>query len=336
MSMKLRNLSGLVKQTYSDWTEDKGPRMGAALAYYAIFSIPPLMMIAIAIIGFVYAGDVTGRIQTQLATLVGDDAAKAMFATPASAQKGGLLAGLLGVIVLLFGASGVFAELQEALNTIWEVKPKEASGVKAVVKNRFLSFTMVLGMCFLLLVSLVISAAVAFMSESLSSWIPGGEAVGHILELSASFAVITLVFAMIFKFVPDIDVAWDDVWIGAIATALLFTIGKFVIGMYIGKSSIGTAYGAAGSVVILITWVYYSAQILYFGAEFTHIYATKHGSHFARKEPTPNSPVKLRVVPRPAAVPAVTQPEPRSMWNYVVVAATWVVAGLMLGRKNAA
>jgi len=284
--MKPPHFIGLLKQTYAEWSEDKGPRLGAALAYYAIFSIPPLMMMAIAAIGLIYSGNITELLQTQLATLTGEDTARSLLlGIQTQGNKGGLIAGAIGLGVLLFGASGVFAELQDALDVIWGVKPKQ-QGLKGLVKGRFTAFTMVLGTCFLLLVSMIISAAVAAMSERFSSFIPGGAVMGHVLELSASFAVITLLFAMIFKILPDVKIGWNDVWIGAIATAALFTLGKFVIGTYIGKAGIGSAYGAAGSIVVLITWVYYSAQILYFGAEFTQVYATTHGS---RIEPMENA-----------------------------------------------
>jgi len=196
-----------------------------------------------------------------------------------------LIAGLIGIAVLLFGASGVFTELQDALNTIWAVKPKE-EGIKGLLKGRFTSFTMVLGICFLLLISLVISSIVAAMSERFSAWIPGGAAVGHLFENATSFVVVALLFAMIFKILPDVKIRWNDVWIGAVVTALLFTVGKFAIGMYIGKAGIGSAYGAAGSIVVLITWVYYSAQLLFFGAEFTQVYAKRHGAHIV---PTDNA-----------------------------------------------
>jgi membrane protein len=276
--MSLKNTPALLKQTYNEWSEDKGPRLGAALAYYAIFSIPPLMIIAIAAIGLIYSGNIVERVQAQLATLVGDEMAKTFFAgVQMKGQKGGLIAGIIGIVVLLFGATGVFVELQDALNVIWGVKPKD-EGIKGLIKGRFTAFTMVLGICFLLLVSLVVSAVVAAMSSQFSAWIPGGAAIGHLLELSVSFIVMTVLFAMIFKILPDVKILWSDVWVGAVVTAALFTIGKFAIGTYIGKAGIASAYGAAGSIVILITWVYYSAQILYFGAEFTHVYANSRGA----------------------------------------------------------
>jgi membrane protein len=276
--MNLRSTPALLKQTYNEWSEDKGPRLGAALAYYAIFSIPPLMVIAIAAIGLVYSGNIVERVQAQLATLVGDETAKTFLTgVQMQGQKRGLIAGFIGIVVLLFGATGVFTELQDGLNTIWAVKPKE-EGFKGLISGRFTAFTMVLGVCFLLLVSLIVSAVVAAMSAQFSAWIPGGAVIGHLLELSVSFVVMAVLFAMIFKILPDVEIAWSDVWIGAGFTAILFTVGKFVIGTYIGKAGIASAYGAAGSIVILITWVYYSAQILYFGAEFTHVYVDRRGA----------------------------------------------------------
>ena len=348
--MKLGGTTNLLKQTYAEWSEDKGPRLGAALAYYAIFSIPPLMMIAIAAIGFLYSGNVIERLQAQLATLVGAETAKTlMTGVQMSSYKGGWIAGLIGLAVLLFGASGVFAELQDALNVIWGVKPKD-EGLKGLVKGRFTSFTMVLGTCFLLLVSLVIGAVVAAMTERFSSWFPGGPVIGHLGELMTSFLVITLLFAMIFKILPDVKIGWNDVWVGAVVTALLFTMGKFAIGMYIGKAGIGSAYGAAGSIVILITWVYYSAQILFFGAEFTQVFAKTHGSRVVPEENAEPLTPKARaaqgltskeksagpVEERPAVIlkPAPPSVPKRPVWNYVAVAITWIFTAVLLGRKQ--
>jgi membrane protein len=338
------SLTRLFKQTYAEWSEDKGPRLGAALAYYAIFSIPPLMIIALAVIGFVYSGNITERLQTQLASLVGDDTAKTLLlGVQMQGQKGGLLAGLVGIGILLFGASGVFAELQDALNTIWGVKPKE-EGLKGLVRGRFTSFTMVLGTCFLLLVSLIISSIVVAMSETISAWIPGGAVVGNILENASAFIVITLLFSMIFKILPDIKIGWNDVWVGAALTALFFTIGKFVIGMYIGKTSIGSGYGAAGSVVVLIAWIYYSAQILFFGAEFTQVYARLHGTHVIPKE---NAEVVVPLRGTQSPTKSSTTPDkpmehertsltsrPRTPWSYAILGIAVVLTLLPHHRKD--
>ena len=275
----------LLKETFSDWTEDKAPRLGAALAYYAVFSIPPLIVIVITLIGLVYKGNVTGAIQTQVASLIGKDAAQTMLQTAQyHGQKGGTLAVVFGVGLLLFGATGVFAELQDALNTIWEVQVKEKGGILVAIKDRLLSFTMVLGMAFLLLVSLVLTAALSTIGGMLNVWLPFGEVVAKALDFAISFGVITLLFAMIYKVLPDVKIAWSDVWIGAAATSALFTLGKFVIGWYLGKGNVGSDYGPAASVIILIVWVYYSAQILFLGAEFTQVYANRHGSHVVPAE----------------------------------------------------
>jgi membrane protein len=276
--MKLSEAPSVLKQTFNEWSDDKGPRLGAALAYYAVFSIPPLMMIALAVLGFIYRGDIAGRLETQLAALVGAETAKTLLTgVELKGLGGGIIASLLGIGILIFGASGVFGELQDAMNTIWGVKSRD-EGLKGLVKGRFTSFTMVLGTCFLLLISLVVGAIVSALSGEIGAWIPGGETTGRLMEFLASFAVITAVFAMMFKVVPDVELRWSDVWPGAIVTSLLFTMGKFIIGTYIGQAGIGSAYGAAGSIVILITWIYYSAQILYFGAELTQVYAQRYGS----------------------------------------------------------
>jgi|SRR5688572_27490814 membrane protein len=278
--MQIQTLVNLVKQTLSDWSDDKAPRLGAALAYYAIFSIPPLLLLVISTVGFFYRGDVAGAIEQQLRGLVGGDTARTVLELRQSpGASDGLLATVFGGVLLLFGASGVFGELQDAMNTIWEVKRDRKRGLLGLVKDRFLSFTMVLGIAFLLLISLVVTAAIA----SVAKWLPGGEAVGHLLELTLSFVLITLLFAMIFKFLPDVKIAWSDVWIGAAATAALFVLGKFLIGLYLAKAAVTSSYGEAGAVILMILWVYYSAQILFLGAEFTQVYANNYGS---RVEPT--------------------------------------------------
>jgi membrane protein len=280
MKMLRRNdIRSLLSETFTRWTADKGPRMGAALAFYAIFSIPPLMMIALAVLTFVYSGDAFVRLQSELASLVGDSVAGTLLGSSRMKQPGGgLIAGVVGLGVLLFTASGVFVELEDALNTIWEVKTVD-TGIKALLKGRLASFIMVLGICFLLMASLALTAIVAGLSEKAAAWVPGGgQVVGYVLDLALSVGVMTLLFAMIFKVLPAVHVAWSDVWIGATITAVLFAIGKFALGIYIGKAGVGLGYGAAGSLVILTTWVYYSAQILLLGAEFTRVWARRCGS----------------------------------------------------------
>jgi membrane protein len=271
----------LLKSTYDEWSRDKAPRMGAALAYYTIFSLAPLLVIAIAIAGFVFGTKaVEGRITDQIQGLVGAESAHAVQTMIQSAHKPahGVVATIFGVVILLLGASGVFTEMQDALNTIWKVDTTSKTGIWNMLKYRFLSFGMVLGIGFLLLVSLLLSAALTAMATYASSFFPIPPAAIHAMDFLFSVFFIAALMALIFKFLPDTKVAWGDVWVGAALTSLLFTAGKFLIGFYIGKSVTMSAYGAAGSVVIILAWIYYSAQLLYFGAEFTHVYSKECGS----------------------------------------------------------
>lgn len=271
---------GLLKQTGKEWSEDKVPRLGAALAYYTVFAIAPLLIIAIGIAGLVFGAEaVRGQVADQLKTLISPEAAEAINEMIANASKpsSGIMATIIGFVTLLFGASGVFGQLKDAMNTIWGVQPKPGRGIMGIIKDRFLSFTMVLGIGFLLLVSLALSAALAAMQKFVF-----GDGTGIILQIvnfGLSLVVITLLFAVIYKVLPDVTIAWRDVWIGAAVTALLFTIGKFLIGVYLGRSSTTSTFGAFGSLVVILLWVYYSAQILFFGAEFTQVYANQYGSH---------------------------------------------------------
>jgi membrane protein len=270
---------GLLKQTGKEWSEDKVPRLGAALAYYTVFAIAPLLIIAIAIAGLVFTkSNVQDQVIAQLRTLMSDDAAKAIkeMLENAGQPKAGLLATIIGVVTLLFGASGVFGQLKDAMNTIWGVQPRPGRGIMGIIKDRFLSFTMVLGIGFLLLVSLMISAALSAVQTFFF-----GDGTGIVLQIvnfAISLIVITLLFAVIYKVLPDAKIAWRDVWIGAAFTALLFTVGKYLIGVYLGRSSTTSTFGAFGSLVVILLWVYYSAQILFFGAEFTQVYANQYGS----------------------------------------------------------
>jgi len=272
----------LLKATFAEWSKDKVPRMGAALAYYTIFSLAPLLVIAIAMAGFVFGADaVEGRITNQIQGLVGADSAHAVQTMIQSAHKPahGVFATIFGVAVLLLGASGVFAEMQDALNTIWRVDTTSKSGVWNLIRTRFLSFGMVLGIGFLLLVSLLLSAALSAVETYASGFLPIPPAALHAMDFLFSLIFIAGLMAMIFKLLPDVPVPWRDVWVGAVITSLLFTAGKFLIGLYIGHSVTMSAYGAAGSVVVILAWIYYSAQILYFGAEFTRVYSTRCGTH---------------------------------------------------------
>lgn len=271
----------LFKNAWSEFGDDKAQRLAASLAYYTIFSIAPLLLIAVAIAGLIFGkSQAQAQILTELRGLFGPAGGKAIeeMLTSAAKPKSGTLAIIIGFITLLFGAAGVFGQLKDALNTIWNVAAKKKSGIANLIKDRFLSFAMVFGVGFLLLVSLVLDAAVSAMGHFASSRLPGGEAVWQILQLVVSFVVVAVLFAMIFRFLPDIRVEWHDVWFGAIFTAALFVIGKFALGLYLGKGTVGSAYGAAGSLVVLLVWIYWSANIVFFGAEFTQVYARKHGS----------------------------------------------------------
>jgi len=219
-----------------------------------------------------------GQLLGQIEGLVGEQGGKAIQAMVASANQSGsgVLGSVLGIIMLLFGAAGLFGQLQDALNTIWEVQPKPGRGVLGFLQDRFLSFSMVLGTAFLLLISLVVSAVLAALGTLLGGW--QTSVVGQIINQTLSLAVIALLFAMIYRFLPDAKIAWRDVWLGAFITAVLFTVGKFLIGLYLGHTSTASAYGAAGSLAVLLIWLYYSAQIFLFGAEFTKVYANRYGS----------------------------------------------------------
>jgi membrane protein len=279
--MKFRTVVRLIKDTITEANEDNVPLFAAALAYYTVFSLAPVLIIAIAIVGAVFGEEAArGEIERQMQGLLGAQGAEfvqSMIQNANQPNSGGALATLISTGVLLFGASGVFGQLQSALNTIWEVKPKPGQAVKSFLQSRFLSFAMVLVIGFLLLVSLVLSAVLAGIGAYISSIVPEFVILGQLLNFLVSFAVITLLFASIYKFLPDVIVPWKNLWIGAGVTALLFNFGKFLIGLYLGNSSIGSTYGAAGSLVVVLIWVFYSAQILLYGAEFTQVYSRYRG-----------------------------------------------------------
>jgi membrane protein len=285
LSKKRSSLVNLTKETFREWREDGANRLAAALAYYTTFSLAPLLVLIIAIAGLV-GGREAAQTQTmaQVQDLLGADGREFVegMIESASLTKTGLVATFLGAVTLLFGALGVFGELQNSLNTIWEVKPKPAKnwldGLRRFVIKRLLSFTMVVGIGFLLLVSLIMSAALSAMGEYIGNRWPMADLWLELLNFAISFIVITLLFAMIFKFLPEIKIAWKDVWLGAAVTSALFSLGKFLIGLYLGRSEVGNTFGAAGSLAILLIWIYYSAQILFFGAEFTQVYANHYGS----------------------------------------------------------
>jgi membrane protein len=276
------NVFALLKQTFQEWLQDKAPQLGAALAYYTVFSLAPLILVLLAIVGVLFRDDPGGardKITEQLSYFLDASAVQVVqnIAQQASQPGKSTIATIVGVALALFGASGVFGQLQDALNTIWDVKAKPTRGIWGFLRNRFLSFAMVAGVCFLLLVSLTLESLLKAFSHYVQSVLPGGLMVAMSVYLIFDFAVIALLFAMIFKFLPDAKIQWRDVWIGAVMTAILFGIGKWLLGLYLGSGAAGSAYGPASSLITLLLWVYYSSQILLFGAEFTQVYADRAG-----------------------------------------------------------
>jgi len=268
----------LLSETFNHWLENKAQRLGAALAYYAAFSFAPLLVLLVGVANFVYQEDTLARVQSQIALMSGDNAAEAIVATIRGVQStgSGLVATLLSIATLLLGATGMFGQLQDAMNTIWEVTPKPRQFLVDILRTRALSFLLVIAICFLLVVSLALTAILANVSKYFQTVIPFTTSLWPLVDLSFSFALTMMLFAAIFKILPDVHIAWKDVWLGAAATAALFAIGKIGIGLYLGRGSFTSAYGAAGSFLVLLAWVYYSAQVFFFGAELTWVYAKHH------------------------------------------------------------
>jgi membrane protein len=296
-----KSVVALFKNTANDWIQHKCPQLGAALAYFTVFSLAPLVLVLLAVFGLIYGGSEHARqkITEQLQYLIDPSGIKVIQDIAANASKphAGFIATAIGVVLALSGASGVFGQLQDALNTIWSVKPKPGGGIKGFIRTRFLSFAMVGGVCFLLLASLTIETILRGLSNYLNNAMPGGHILAMGLFLIFDFAVIVLLFAMIFRFLPDAKIAWRDVWVGATLTAILFALGKFVLGLYLGSGAAGSAYGAASSLITLLLWIYYAAQILLFGAEFTQVYANTYGT---RVEPEEHA-VKIEITERVVA-----------------------------------
>lgn len=265
------------------WIDDFAPSMGAAISYYTVFSLAPLLVIVIAVAGAVFGREaVQGEIVGQLQGLIGREGAIAVqgLIKSASEPAKGLVAGIISIGVLLVGATTVFAELQSALDRIWHVPEKEKpSGLWAVLRARVLSFGLILGLAFLLMVSLSISAGISAFGSFASGLLPGWEVLLQGVNMALAVGITTVLFAMIFKFMPSVEIDWKDVWVGAGVTAVLFEVGKFAIGLYLGKSGVNESFAAAGSLVVLLAWVYYAAQIFLLGAEFTKVYSDDNGSH---------------------------------------------------------
>ncbi len=298
----LNRVFTLFKDTGNEWVEDKAPTLGAAIAYYTVFSLAPLILLLVSVLAlFIHKNqDVRVKIKDQVTQFAGasaGDVVDQIVDSTSKQKKSGVIGTVVAVVVALFGASGVFGQLQESLNTIWGVKAKPGQGVGGYLKARFVSFAMVGGVCFMLLVSLSVSALIQGFSGQLDRVLPGGTVVSTVASLLVNLAVITMLFAMIFKYLPDAKIAWSDVWIGAGLTTVLFIVGKWALALYLGKGSAGTAYGVAGSLITTLVWVYYSAQIMLFGAEFTQVYANHFGSHI---EPEPHA---IRVEKKEVEIP---------------------------------
>jgi membrane protein len=277
----MRGIWQLLKQTYSEWQADKAPRLAAALAYYTVFSLPPLLVILLAIAGLVLSGDqVRQALVNQFSQLVTPSTAQAIGAVidNVGTSPSGPLATAISFGLLLLGASGVFGQLQESLNVIWKVKSRPGLGWRAVVQKRLFSFLMVLAVGFLLLVSLVLSAALTVLGSYLLELLPGSARLIQVGNEIIAFLVIMLFFGLMFRYMPDAITAWRDVWLGAAITSGLFSLGKQLISLLLARSSVADAFGAAASVILILAWVYYTAQILFLGAEFTQVYANQFGT----------------------------------------------------------
>jgi membrane protein len=277
----MSRFAAILKETVSQFLAERGPRMAAALAFYTTFSLAPLLIIVIAIAGLVYGQDAAqGKIVAEIQGLVGVSGASTVQDLINNARKPatGAVAAAIGLVTLLVGATGVATELQDSLNTIWNVKAAATNGIVAILKQRVMSVAMILGIGFLLLVSLVLSAAVTAVTTFAGKAVTVPDLILHLADFTFSFAVITVLFALIYKIVPDAEIRWRDVWLGASAASVLFAVGKLALGFYIAQSGVASAYGAAGSLVVLLLWVYFSTQILFLGAELTQVYTTSRRS----------------------------------------------------------
>jgi membrane protein len=287
-SFRWCDIKALLGDSLGEWNRQKASRLGASLAFYTLLSLTPLLLVVVSVAGLVFGEKAAeGQIVFQIRSLAGAQGAKAIQALLEGTRNTthGLIATLIGLLTLLFGASGVLVELRDALNTIWETPAPATSAVRSIVqmlKERLFSFALVLAIGFLLLVSLVVNAWIAALGTFSSQWLPLPETVLQTANSLLSFLVITGLFAAIYKIMPDARIEWRDVLLGAAVTSLLFTLGKLLIGLYLGKAALASTYGAAASVVALIVWVYYSSQIFFFGAEFTKLFAARYGSQPSR------------------------------------------------------
>ena len=286
--MQRTSIWQFVKTTINEWVEAEPFQLAAALSYYTLFSLAPLLLIAIGVAGLVFGREAAqNQIVESLQGMIGQDSAQSvqeMIQASNEKPKTGVLSTIIGFVALLFGAGGVVGQLQTSLNKVWEVTPKPGQGIWGFLRQRFFSFAMVLAIGFLLLVSLVVTAVLSSFTSMLSSFLGDATFVAHAIDILVSFGFVTLLFALIYKYVPDVEIQWRDVWVGAALTSILFTVGKYLIGLYIGTSGVSSTFGAAGSLITILVWVYYSSLIFFLGAEFTRVYATQYGSGVAPAE----------------------------------------------------
>jgi len=282
MKFSIKGIYNFVKAVIEKFGDDKAPKLGASLAFYTIFSLSPLLVIVISIAGLLFGPDAAkGEIVTQIEDLIGREGAQIVETALKNTNdpETGIISLIISLVTLAIGSTVVFIELQDSLNMIWKVKPKPGRNfIKGLLVDRFQSFALVVGTGFLLLVSLLISAGITALSNYLQGKINLPFDLMQIINLVLSIAVMFVLFGLIYKVLPDVHINWKDVWVGSLVTSLLFSLGKYLIGLYLGSNTLGSTYGAAGSLVILLLWVYYSAQILFLGAEFTQVYANRYGS----------------------------------------------------------
>lgn len=276
----LRRAFDLVKAAGREWLDDKASRLAAALSFYTILSLAPLLLLVVSIVGLILGPAETEKaLVDQAGSMIGEsgeDLVRTVFAN--ADRSGGILGTIVGFVVLAFGATGMVTQVQDTLNLIWEVEPSPGKGVRNTLEKRLVSFVVILAIGVLLLASLVASAAMGVVAQWMDTFLGGSEWILRLLDLAFSLALFSFVFAFTYKFLPDVRIAWGDVWIGGVVTAVLFAVGKFLVGIYLGSSGTGSAYGAFGSLVAVVVWVYYSSQIVFFGAEFTQVYARRYGS----------------------------------------------------------
>ncbi len=326
----------LLKETYNQWSGHQAPRLGASVAFYSLLSFAPLLILATAVIAIVFGEtSAQGALVDEARQLIGNRGAETVQGLLKNAQKPstGVFASVVAFATLLFGASGVFTELQDALNLMWDVKPKEGGGVMSIIKQRIFSFGMVLSIGFLLLVSLMVSTALAFVGHAFGQIFPLPNFFLHAINFAVSFLVVTVLFSLMFRYVPAAKISWRDALLGGTVTALLFSVGKLLLGLYLGKASVGSTYGAAGSLVAVIVWIYYSAQIFFFGAEFTHVYAESQGDVPAKTAKQEEQKDRKSV---PASVPPPASSTLESGLRSRPVESTQAVPGLISAPRRPA